>query len=64
MLKIDYPGLAEEAPEAYQFLKNMQLTNEAQIEMIFAIDDMGQSAEEAAQAWVDMNEEIWNTWLP
>ncbi|MBV7333788.1 ABC transporter substrate-binding protein [Chloroflexi bacterium TSY] len=64
LLKIGYPGLAEEAPEAHQFLKNMQLTNEAQIEMIFAIDDMGQSAEEAAQAWVEANEEVWSTWLP
>lgn len=64
LFKIFWSGLAEAAPDAHQLLANMQYTTDAQIEMIAAVEIDGQSVEEAAQAWVDANEDLWRTWLP
>lgn len=64
LFKIFWSGLAEAAPDAHQLLTNMQYTTDAQIEMIAAVEIDGQSVEEAAQAWVDANEDLWRTWLP
>jgi glycine betaine/proline transport system substrate-binding protein len=64
LFKIFWSGLAEVAPDAYVLLSNMQYTTDAQIEMIAAVEIEGQSVEEAAQAWVDANEDVWRAWLP
>lgn len=64
LLKIAWSELKDKAPDAYTFLKNFQLTNDAQIQMLGAIEVDGQSVEEATQAWVDGNEATWKAWLP
>lgn len=51
-------------PAAFAFLSNMRYTNEDQNEIALAVDDGGQSLEEAAQAWVDANRDVWEAWLP
>jgi glycine betaine/proline transport system substrate-binding protein len=64
LLKIVWAELKDEAPDAYEFLKNFQLTNNDQIQMLGAVEVDGKSVEEAAQAWVDANESTWRAWLP
>ncbi len=63
LFKIGWANLAEQAPEAYQFLKNFNYSTEDQIGMIAAVDSDGQSPEEAAAAWIEANEDVWKVWL-
>lgn len=64
LLKVMWAELDEQAPDAATFLKNFQLSNEDQIQMLGAVEVDGQSVEDAAQAWVDANESTWQAWLP
>ena len=64
LLKIVWAELKTKAPEAYNFLKNFNLSNEDQIAMLGAVEVDGQSVEAAAQAWVDTNEDKWKAGLP
>jgi len=64
LYKAVYGKLSTEAPEAYQFLKNMNYTNEDQIGMIADVELNGKSIDDAARAWVDANEAKWSAWLP
>src|SRR6266545_1293393 len=63
LFKIAWAGLKDKAPDAYQFLKNMQYTNDDQIAMIAAVDNDKKTAEQAARAWIDKNEATWKAWL-
>jgi len=58
------PTLKDRAPEAYQLLKNMNLTNSQQADMILAIDVEGQKVDKAVRAWMADNEDIWKSWIP
>jgi glycine betaine/proline transport system substrate-binding protein len=51
-------------PAAFEFLSNLSYTNEDQNGIALAVDDGGESLEDAAQAWVDENEDVWSAWLP
>jgi glycine betaine/proline transport system substrate-binding protein len=64
LFKIFWSGLAEAAPDAHTLLANMNYSTEDQINMIAAVEIDGQTVEEAAQAWIDANENVWRTWLP
>lgn len=64
LFKIANPELEANAPDAYAMLSNMNYSAEDQISMIAAIEDGGQNPEEAAQAWLDANEDVWQAWLP
>lgn len=64
LFKIVSAELAEKAPEAYQFIQNMNYTTEDQIEMIAAVELEGKTPQEAAQEWIDNNQETWQQWLP
>jgi glycine betaine/proline transport system substrate-binding protein len=63
LLKIFSAGLAEKDADVHTFLSNMNYGSDAQIEMLAMLNE-GMSAEEAAQAWVDANEDAWQSWLP
>jgi len=63
LMKIIWPGLEELAPDAYQFLKNFNYTNDDQVFMLGKVDE-GLSIDDAAQAWIDENEETWKAWIP
>lgn len=63
LMKILSPELSEKAPDVYTLLKNMNYGSDAQIAMLGSLDE-GMSVEEAAQAWVDANESVWQGWLP
>ncbi len=64
LFKILWPELKDKAPDAYQLLKNMQYTNDDQIQMIAAVEVDGETPDEAAQAWLDANPDVWKAWLP
>ncbi len=64
LMKLAYPGLAEDAPDAYTMLSNFSYSNADQIALIAAVDEEGLSPEEAAQAWLDANEATWQAWFP
>jgi glycine betaine/proline transport system substrate-binding protein len=63
LFKIVASDLSERAPEAYNLLRNFSYTAEDQIGMIAQVELEGLSFEEAAQEWVDENEDIWMKWL-
>lgn len=50
-------------PAAFEFLSNFQWTADDQNEVALAIQD-GTDPEEAAQAWLDANQDVWQAWLP
>src|SRR5688500_9342677 len=64
LFKIFWADLEEEAPEVFEFLSNMTYTTEDQIEMIAAVEIEGLTPEEAAEQWVEDNEDVWREWLP
>ncbi len=63
LFKIFSARLAEKDTAVYTLLSNMNYDNDAQVVMLAAVED-GQSVEQAAQAWLDANEDIWRAWLP
>lgn len=64
LFKIFWVGLDELAPDVYTLLSNMNYSTEDQIEMIAAVELDNQPVEEAARAWLDANQETWQSWLP
>ncbi|HNP72371.1 MAG TPA: ABC transporter substrate-binding protein [Kouleothrix sp.] len=64
LFKIAWNGLKDRAPDAYQFLKNMQYSDKDQIGMIAAVELDKKTAEQAARDWVTKNEAVWKAWLP
>ena len=64
LFKIVASNLKEEAPDVDQFLRNFNYSTKDQIEMIAAVELDEKSAEEAAQAWIEANEDTWQAWIP
>jgi glycine betaine/proline transport system substrate-binding protein len=62
LIKIFNPKLKDNAPDAYNLLKNFNYTTDDQIEMLGLLDG-GMTVEEAAQAWIDAHGETWQAWL-
>jgi glycine betaine/proline transport system substrate-binding protein len=50
-------------PAAFEFLSNFEWTEEDQNSVALAIQE-GAEPEEAAQEWVDANQDVWQAWLP
>jgi glycine betaine/proline transport system substrate-binding protein len=63
LFKIFWSDLKNQAPDAYQLLKNFKYTTEDQISMIAAVELEKKSSAEAAQAWVDGHQDVWKAWL-
>lgn len=64
LFKIANAKLGEQAPDAYQLLKNMRYTDADQIAMIADVELNKMSAADAAKAWIEKNEAVWSAWLP
>lgn len=64
LFKIVSVKLKDAAPDAYQFIKNMNYDTQTQVGMIAAVDTDGQTPEEAARAWITANEAVWKAWIP
>ena len=56
-------GLEEDAPDAFQFLDNINLTEEQLGKLELAIQEAG-DPEEGARAWLEENREVVEAWLP
>lgn len=63
LMKILSAKLEAKDATVFQFLKNMNYTSDAQIEMLAMLAE-GKTVEEAAQAWVDAHEDVWRAWVP
>jgi glycine betaine/proline transport system substrate-binding protein len=55
--------LEEKDPAAFEFLSNFGWTEEDQNSVALQIQE-GAEAEEAAQAWIDAHQDVWQAWLP
>ncbi len=64
LLKIFWPGLAEYAPDAYQFLKRFTLTNNDQIQMMAQVQADHATVDQVVQQWIEENQAVWQAWLP
>lgn len=64
LFKIVWADLKNKAPDAYQFLKNMQYGDKDQIGMIAAVELDKKTAEQAARDWISKNESVWKAWIP
>jgi len=45
-------------------LDNYSLSDEDLAKMLVAIDEEGETVEEAVDAWMEDNEETWQAWIP
>lgn len=63
LFKIFNADLETQAPDVFNFLSNMNYTSEDQIEMMAMVDVDGLTAEEAAAAWIEDNEDVWSVWF-
>ena len=63
LFKIMWDQLEEQAPTAFAILSSFSYTNEDQIFMLGQLD-AGLSVDEAAAAWMDANESVWQGWIP
>ena len=64
LFKIFWAGLEDAYPEVFTFLSKMNYTTEDQIAMVAAVDFDVLTIEEAAEAWIEENEDVWRVWLP
>ncbi len=64
LFKIVNADLAENAPDADHFLRAMNYTSAAQIQMLSDIENEGLDKDEAAANWIEANENVWRSWLP
>lgn len=55
--------LATTAPGAERLLRHFQLTREAQLQMIGAVENQGKTPAQAAREWVNANASVWQPWL-
>ncbi len=62
LIKIFNPQLKDNAPEAYNLLKNFNYTFDDQLEMLRSLEK-GLTIEEAAQSWIDAHPDTWQAWL-
>lgn len=63
LMKIFSAKLQEKDAAVHTLLSNMNYGSDAQVEML-AMLNSGSSVEEAAQAWVEANGDVWGAWLP
>jgi len=63
LVKLGYPGLAEQDPDLHRFLMNFTLTTEDQLALTYEIDILGRSLDEVTTEWIDLNQDRWEPWL-
>ncbi|WP_244444213.1 ABC transporter substrate-binding protein [Lutibaculum baratangense] len=61
--KAAWSGMEEKWPGAYEALTRISFTNPQIAEMAALVDVEGLDPEEAAEAWLEENEEIWRPWI-
>jgi glycine betaine/proline transport system substrate-binding protein len=61
--KVFWSGFKDYAPDAYQFLRKFNYTNDDQIRMLAALELKKQSTAQVARDWVRNNEAVWQLWM-
>jgi glycine betaine/proline transport system substrate-binding protein len=56
--------MAEKWPAAFQFLQNMTFTNAQIAEAAMMVDVEGMTPTQAADAWIEKNQTVWEAWVP
>jgi glycine betaine/proline transport system substrate-binding protein len=64
LFKALWLGLEDKAPEAFRFLERFKYTTDDQQEIAFQVDSEGVPMRQAAERWIEANEDVWRTWLP
>ena len=59
-----WEGMEEKWPDAYAVLEQISFTNPQIAEMAKLVDIDEMEPEEAAEVWLEENEEVWQDWLP
>ena len=62
--KAAWKGMAEKWPAAFQLLQNMNFTNAQIAEAAMLVDVQGMTPEQAADAWIEKNRDVWEGWIP
>jgi glycine betaine/proline transport system substrate-binding protein len=62
--KIVATKFVETGGAAYTFIKNFQWKNADQNKVADDITNKGMSPEDAAKAWIDANQAVWQAWMP
>ncbi len=57
-------GLEAKNAKVFSFLSSLQLTTEQQSEIAGYVDRDGMTPADAAQKWIDANQDVWKTWVP
>jgi glycine betaine/proline transport system substrate-binding protein len=63
MKKAAWEGMEEKWPAAYATLEKISFTNAQIAEMAKMVDIDEMEPEEAAEAWLEQNEDVWSTWV-
>ncbi len=58
-----WDGMKDKWPAAYETLTKVSLTNPQIAEMAKLVDIDGMEPEDAAQAWMDANPDVWQAWV-
>jgi len=58
-----WSGMEEEWPGAYEIIRNVNFTNEHIAQAAAMVDVDGMKPEEAAEQWIEENENVWSAWL-
>ena len=61
--KVAWSGMQGKWPGAYAMLENYTLTNDAQAQMMHAIDVEGRDVREVVNEWLAANEAAWKGWM-
>jgi len=62
--KAAWKGMAEKWPAAFQFLQNMNFTNAQIAQAAMMVDVEGMTPTQAADAWIEQNQAVWEAWMP
>lgn len=62
--KIYRAGFAEAGGPGYELIENWNWTNEDQNSVAIMIAEEGMDSDEAAEQWVNDNEDAWQEWIP
>lgn len=58
------PALEKEHPQIAQLIKNQNLSNSDQAQMIYQIDVKKRDVDEVVEEWMEANKDVWKKWIP
>lgn len=62
--KAAWQGMAAKWPAAYQFVQNVNFSNAQIADAAMMVDVEGMTPSQAADAWIEKNQAVWEAWVP